>query len=138
MKYLILYFVLIIIAVSCKNKVIPESNAEVLRPVLNQLEAYNDRDITEFAKWFATDVELIQLQTDETFCRGREQLIQIYGEMFEKSPDLNCEIVNRIICGNIVIDEEEVTGIRNGEFVHATAIYEVKDGFIQRAWFVKE
>ncbi len=138
MKNYIIFLSLIMLAVSCKNEVMPESNADILEPVLKQLEAYNNRDIDEFAKWFDEDVELIQLKSNETFCSGRQQLIQIYGDMFEKSPELNCEIVNRIVCGNIVIDEEEVTGIRGGEFVHATAIYEIKDGLIRRAWFVRE
>lgn len=134
----IIFSILLLLLISCKNEIMTETKGEILKPVLKQLEAYNNRDIEEFAKWFDEDVELIQLKSNETFCNGRQQLIQIYGDMFEKSPELNCEIVNRIVCGNIVIDEEEVTGIRNGEFVHATAIYEVKDGLIRRAWFVRE
>jgi hypothetical protein len=138
MKKMIIIFGFLLVFVACKNEIKPETDADNLKPVLKQLEAYNNRDIDEFAKWFSEDVELITLKTNEVFCHGREQLVKLYGDMFSKSPDLHCEIVNRITCGNIIIDEEEVTGIRGGEFVHATAIYEVEEGIIVRAWFTKE
>lgn len=124
--------------ISCNDDVEVVSEGDVVKPVQAQLDAYNNRDVEEFSKWFAEDVELRRLQSDEVFCTSREQLVQIYGDMFKNSPELHCELVNRIICGEVVIDEEQVTGIRGGEHVHATAIYEVKNGLIQRAWFVKE
>jgi len=51
---------------------------------------------------------------------------------------LHCKLVKRIICGNIAIDEEHVTGQVPGKITHATAIYEVNDaGLIKKAWFVR-
>lgn len=136
MKKLLLTLFSVIFLFSCENEVEVTTQGETVKPAQGQLDAYNNRDVEEFAKWYAEDVILMRLQSGEVFCRGREQLKQIYSDMFDKSPDLNCELVNRIVCGEIVIDEEQVTGIRGEEHVHATAIYEIKNGLIQRAWFV--
>jgi hypothetical protein len=45
--------------------------------------------------------------------------------------------VNRICHDRFVVDQEEVTGIPGFEVVRAVAIYEVVDGLIERAWFLK-
>ncbi|MFM7157731.1 MAG: nuclear transport factor 2 family protein [Bacteroidota bacterium] len=103
-----------------------------------QLAAYNARDIDSFLACYADDVELCHLTTGEVFCKGTFEMRAIYGAMFNRCPDLHCTLVKRIVCGNIAIDEEHVTGQMPGKVVHATAIYEVNDaGLIIKAWFVR-
>lgn len=109
---------------------------KVAYPVKKQLEAYNNRNLSDFVSCFADDVKLYRLQTGELFCDGRDNFIALYGDMFSKSPNLHCEVVKRITCGNFVIDEEIVNGLRGNDNVHATAIYEVKDSVIIKAWFI--
>jgi hypothetical protein len=46
-------------------------------------------------------------------------------------------ITHRTVYGNMVIDDEALTGILPGRDVYATAIYEVVDGLINQVWFVK-
>ena len=58
-----------------------------------------------------------------------------YDTMFKSVPDLNAEIVNRIVLGNKVIDKEKVT--INGNIFYAIAIYEVKDGLISKVTFIQ-
>ena len=58
-----------------------------------------------------------------------------YGEFFESTPDLHCEIKNRIVIGNKVIDEEFVTA--NGSSFGAIAIYEVENGKIAKVTFLR-
>jgi len=111
---------------------LPESAAQ------RQLEAYNARDINAFCEAYTSDVELINLLTGEVFCSGIDQMRQRYGEQFERCTELHCEVSKRIVCGNVVIDEEQVSGLVEGQSVHATAIYEVREGFIARGWFVRE
>jgi hypothetical protein len=48
---------------------------------------------------------------------------------------LNCEIKNRIIIGNKVIDEEYITA--NGQNFSAVAIYEVQNGKIAKVTFIQ-
>ena len=101
-----------------------------------QLDAYNARDIEAFAAVYAADVELFTLGSDAPFCSGAEQLRERYGPMFARCENLRCRLVTRIVCGNVAIDEERVTGLADGE-VHAVAMYEVIGGLIHRAWFVR-
>ncbi|MBS1538170.1 MAG: nuclear transport factor 2 family protein [Bacteroidetes bacterium] len=110
----------------------PESAAQ------RQLDAYNARDITAFCAAYTSDVELINLLTGEVFCSGIEQMRQRYGRQFEQCSELHCKLTKRIVCGNVVIDEEQVSGLVAGQLVHATAIYEIQEGFIARGWFVRE
>jgi len=56
--------------------------------------------------------------------------------MFSKLPDLHAHVPRRTVMGNYVIDEEIVTGLRDGRTLKATAIYEVGDGLISRVWFI--
>jgi len=103
-----------------------------------QLDAYNRRSIDDFCQWYAKDVQLIELETGEVFCEGKQAMRERYSPMFEKHINLYCKLVNRIVCGNFTFDEEMVSGIHPERIVHAVAVYEVLGGLIKRAWFVRE
>lgn len=102
--------------------------------VQQQLDAYNARDIEGFLATYLKDVKLYnfpyQLRTD-----GLEALRKGYTNFFESASDLHCEIKNRMVIGNIVIDEELVTA--NGNTFRAVAIYEVTDGRIAKVTFLR-
>ncbi|WP_299224555.1 nuclear transport factor 2 family protein [uncultured Psychroserpens sp.] len=102
--------------------------------VQKQLNAYNARNIDAFMATYATDVKLYnypnQLRTD-----GYEQMRKSYSEWFKNAPDLNAYIKKRIVIGNKVIDEEQVTA--NGQIFHAVAIYEVENGKIKKVTFIQ-
>lgn len=107
-------------------------------PAEMQLVAYNNRDIESFKNYFSDDIQLIRLETGEVFVDSKQKFIETYTGLFESRPNLHCRLIKRIVCGNYVFDEEIVSGLsQDGEDVHATAIYEIKDGLIVRAWFVK-
>lgn len=102
-----------------------------------QLDAYNGHDISAFAEVYADDIQLIDLPSGTPFCVGRSSLIERYGALFANHPDLHCTLVSRIVAPPYVIDEEHVRGISE-HIIHAVATYEVHDGKIQRAWFLRE
>jgi hypothetical protein len=58
--------------------------------------------------------------------------------MFERTPDLHCELVNRIVLGNTVIDQERVTGFPGGNVIEAVAIYKVENGKIAKVYFIRK
>ncbi len=58
-----------------------------------------------------------------------------YATFFESTPDLNCKVLNRIVIGNKVIDEEYITA--NGDNFSAVAIYEVENGKITKVTFIR-
>jgi len=63
---------------------------------------------------------------------------EIYGSMFENTPKLHCELKNRIVLGNTVIDEERVTGFGEGRIIEAVAIYKIKNGKIAQVFFIRK
>ncbi len=109
-------------------------NEDAVVIVDKQLEVYNARDIDGFVATYAETIETYDFPL-KLRSKGREQLRQGYKGFFESTPDLNCTITQRIVLGNIVIDEEFLT-IR-GNNVNAVAIYEVKDGKIAKVTFVR-
>jgi len=108
------------------------SNPESI--VNKQLKAYNERNIDEFVKTYASDVKLHTFPNDVT-TEGHAAIRNQYDSFFKSVPDLNVEIVNRIVLGNKVIDKEKV--IFNAQIIYAIAIYEVKDGLISKVTFVQ-
>lgn len=102
--------------------------------VNNQLEKYNERDIKAFANTYSKNVKLYTFPSKLTM-DGRSALKKGYESFFKNTPDLNAEIVNRIILGNMVIDKEKVT--MNGETHYAIAIYEIENGLITKVTFIQ-
>ncbi|MAT89269.1 MAG: steroid delta-isomerase [Flavobacteriaceae bacterium] len=99
-----------------------------------QLDAYNARNIDAFVNTYSQDVQLFNFPHTST-AQGHEQLRKNYADFFAQTPDLHCEIKNRIVIGNVVIDEEYIT--MNGTYFSAIAIYEVENGVIQRVTFLR-
>lgn len=102
--------------------------------VKKQLDAYNARDIDAFADTYSEDIKLYQYPNKQT-SEGQDALREGYKGFFERTPDLNCEIKNRITIGNKVIDEEYLTV--NGTNFGAVAIYEVENEKISKVTFVQ-
>jgi imidazolonepropionase-like amidohydrolase len=104
--------------------------------VQRQLEAYNAHDIEAFLATYAEDVEIFSLPNSETpDTTGLAAMRQIYGEMFAGLPDLNCQVVDRVVEGSYVIDQELCIVSAGEPRMRATAIYQVENGLIRRVWF---
>jgi len=101
-----------------------------------QLDAYNAHDIQAFAACYHPEVEVFDLGGDLRF-RGRDRLIETYGPIFEARPQLHAELVGRLVVGDTAVDQERVTGLVDGEVVHAIAIYKVREALIAQVWFVR-
>ncbi|TMM53740.1 steroid delta-isomerase [Maribacter algarum] len=102
--------------------------------VQKQLDEYNTRDIDGFLQTYTEDVELFNFP-EQKRSKGQEEMRKGYAGFFESTPDLHCEIKNRITIRNIVIDEEYITA--NGNNFSAVAIYEVENGKISKVTFVR-
>ncbi|WP_172276754.1 amidohydrolase family protein [Chryseobacterium sp. LAM-KRS1] len=103
--------------------------------VQQQVNGYNARNIDAFLEPYADDVELYTFP-DKLISKGKDAMRKTYSAMFDKLPDLHCEITNRLIKGNFVVDKESVSGIRKNGKVEATAIYEIKDNKISKVFFL--
>ncbi|MEW2922439.1 nuclear transport factor 2 family protein [Muricauda sp. ANG21] len=109
----------------------PTNDSEAV--VQKQLEAYNTRDIDAFMDTYSENIKLYNFP-NKLHIEGKSKMREHYKTFFENTPDLYCEIKNRIVIGNKVIDEEYVTV--NGSKISAVAVYEVQNGEIVKVTFI--
>jgi imidazolonepropionase-like amidohydrolase len=100
-----------------------------------QLNAYNLRDIDAFLEPYADSVEIYNFG-GKVMMKGKEAMRKSYSEMFKNTPDLHCRLVNRIVEGNTVIDQESVTGWGDKP-AKAIAIYTIEKGKIAKVHFIQ-
>ncbi|WP_299214471.1 amidohydrolase family protein [uncultured Dokdonia sp.] len=103
--------------------------------VQRQVNAYNARNIEAFLDTYAETIEIFNFP-NESMLKGKEQLKDSFSKMFENTPNLYCEIKNRMILGNKVIDKEYVRF--GNSYSNVIAIYEIKEGKIAKVTFVRE
>lgn len=115
-----------------KTDLLPQT-PEVLAQ--RQLNAYNARNLDAFLGCYHDSVQIYRFP-EVLLSEGKEAMAKSYGPMFENTPMLHCELLNRTIIGDKVIDEESVNfgGDRN---LHALAIYEFQDGLIKKVTFIQ-
>ena len=100
-----------------------------------QLNAYNGHNLEAFLAPYAEDVKIYTFPNKLNF-EGKETMRKNY-QFIEKNPDLHCELVNRIVEGNTVIDHENVTVSKDRPPFKAIAIYKIKDGKIAEVYFIQ-
>lgn len=101
--------------------------------VQRQVEAYNARDLEAFMATFSEDV-VINYFPEKTRYKDKAAMRERFVKYFANTPDLHCEIKNRITISNKVIDEEYI--LANGKYRSAVAVYEVEDGLIKKVTFI--
>jgi len=102
--------------------------------VQDQLDKYNARDIDAFMGTYTEDIQLYNYPF-QLMATGQKAMRFNYDGFFKNTPDLHAKIEARIVIGNKVIDKELVT--MNGSTFNAIAIYEVKDGKINKVTFIQ-
>jgi imidazolonepropionase-like amidohydrolase len=102
--------------------------------VQQQLNAYNVRDMEGFLAPYSDSVALYTGE-GKLFCKGKEQLRKQYSGFFAKSEGLHCQILNRMVQGNTVIDQEHVT-ITGRKPFGGIAVYKIEHGKISTVHFI--
>jgi hypothetical protein len=100
-----------------------------------QLDAYNARNIDLFLLPYSDSVEVYEFG-GKLLMKGKEQMRKGYADMFKKITNLHCKLVNRMVQGNVVIDQESVTGFGPQPF-RAIAVYTIEKGKIQKVHFIQ-
>ncbi|MFT3824699.1 MAG: amidohydrolase family protein [Chitinophagaceae bacterium] len=99
-----------------------------------QLNAYNAHDIDAFLAPYSDSVELYDLYSGKLIMKGKEDMRKQYSGMFNTVKELHCQVVNRIVQGNTVIDHERVTGFGDKP-LEGVAIYKIEKGKIAKVYF---
>jgi hypothetical protein len=115
---------------NAQSKTVPEQLAQ------QQLDAYNARDVEAFLKPYADTVAIYSLPEHKLIAKGKEQMRTIYANMFKKQTNLHCDLRNRIVQDNVVIDHEHITGSRPEPF-DAVAVYYIAGDKIAKVYFFR-
>ncbi|MCG2462173.1 amidohydrolase family protein [Flavobacteriaceae bacterium F89] len=113
------------------NTLIKDSPTDLAQ---RQLNAYNFRSIDAFLEPYAEDVEVYSFP-NKLLYKGKETMRKQYSDMFENTPNLHCELKERIVQGNIVIDKERVR-IGN-KIIEAVALYHIENNKIKKVYFIQ-
>jgi hypothetical protein len=101
--------------------------------VQRQLEAYNKRDLTVFLENFADDVQVFRLPLLEPSLSGKSQMAEFYANQRFNCPNLQAEILNRIVLGNKVFDHERISGVQDEPF-EMVVVFEIQNNLIQNVF----
>ncbi len=127
MVYLISTFLFIIMQIT------PE------QVVQKQLDTYNNRDIKGFMSVMSQDISLYNLGDQKPIASGYEQVKGIYTNLFEQSPQLKSELLNRMVMGSKVIDHESITGrMGSEEVIELIVVYEVRESLISKITVIRK
>jgi len=106
------------------------SNADI---VDLQLEAYNNLDVEKLLETYSTEIEFREFGSNQLILKGHDEIRKHHlEELF--SDNLHAEISNRISIGNLIIDHEIVTGLKEGYATDTICIYQLCDGLIEKIW----
>jgi hypothetical protein len=111
-----------------------ENTTKLSLIVQKQLDAYNAKDLDAFMAIYTESVKLYNYP-NELLSEGKDQMRKDYIAWFQRTPDLKASVKKRIVIGNKVIDEEQVTA--NGKIFNTVAIYEVENGRIRKVTFIQ-
>ncbi|GAB3818894.1 nuclear transport factor 2 family protein [Pontibacter rugosus] len=134
MRFILSTALLALVALSAYAQA-PAKPSEMEAPASLQLKGYNSRDIETFVKAYSDTVKVYNSPGQLSY-KGKDELRKRYSSMFAQTPDLHCELVNRIVSGNVVIDHERVQFSKDRPRKEAIAVYRIKNGEIYEVTFI--
>lgn len=106
--------------------------------VQKQLDSYNNRDIEGFLDTFSDDIQIFNLFEGKLVVDGLDACRSLYQNLFDNSPNLHSELLNRMAFDNVVIDHERITGrLGNPEAIELAMVYEVAVGKIYKCTLLR-
>ncbi len=83
--------------------------SETTGVVDRQIAAFRDRDLERFLGFYAAGVKVRDFDGN-VLMDGLEAMRGQYGPLFRDSPELRVEIPRRMVAGEYVVDEEDISG----------------------------
>ncbi len=104
-----------------------------------QLDAYNSRNITDFANTYHDSVE-VYMFPNKLMYKGKDILIKEYSRMFDSLKKLHAKSLKRIVLKNKVVDHEEASFYQKkikkpDDVMYVVVVYEIEDNLIKRVLF---
>jgi imidazolonepropionase-like amidohydrolase len=120
-----------------KGKIFIPDSLVINTPVMlvqQQLNAYNAHDLEAFLAPYAENVEIYST-SGKLIMKGKTEMRKQYI-FITQSPNLYCRVINRIVSGNTVIDNEEIWLSPKPVNLHyGAAIYVIEKGKINKVYF---
>lgn len=113
-----------------------QTGSEAARLAQLQLDAYNAKDIDAFLAPYSDSVKVFS-HPNQLILQGKEAMRERYIGRFANAPDLHCTLINRMVLGNVVIDQEDVIMDKNKPSSKVIAMYKIADGKIQEVYFIR-
>ncbi len=104
--------------------------------IQSQLDAYNARDIDTFMSFWADDAQVFEHPS--TLLADGAAAIRARHVLRFQEPNLFAKLIQRIVVGNNVVDQELVTRTfpEGTGTIEVIAIYELAGDKIAKAWFI--
>lgn len=103
--------------------------------IQQQLDAYNDRDLSRFLACF--DINVQKHPSGELLFSGKEAMGEFYRDHRFSHPELHARLESRMCLGNKVIDQETIFGIPESP-KQAIVMFQVEQALISQVWFIEE
>jgi imidazolonepropionase-like amidohydrolase len=110
-----------------------QSTPEML--VQQQVNGYNLRNIDAFLTPYSDSVVIYDIN-GKVLMKGKQEIREEYAKYFNKTPELHCQIVNRMVMGNTVVDQEKLTSA-NRKPSEGIAVYKIEAGKIITVHFIE-
>ena len=112
--------------------------SEATDVVDRQIAAFRDRDLERFLGFYAAGVKVRDFD-GHVLMDGLEAMRGQYGPLFRDSPQLRVQVPRRMVAGEYVVDEEDISGFVLAGFptaMQAVVVYRVRDGLIHDVVFL--
>jgi len=104
--------------------------------IQKQFEGFVERDLKKFLSCYKKDVGLYHFPENEPFLKGMAAMEANYKDVFDNSPNLNAQLISRMIFKNKVIDREIITNRKEVKYREIVVIYEIEDGLISTVRYI--
>ena len=126
------------VVLACRSSTTAErAVSEAERVVDGMVASYNRHDADATTEAYAADARFYRFP-DELFIEGSDSVRSRFQRAFSTEPAVHVAVSPRVVHGRFVVDNEIITGRKDGKTVNAVWIYEVKNGKIAQAWVLPE
>ena len=105
-------------------------------PVALQIEKWNAKDLPRLLATYDEGATVVVLATGERLASGEEALRDRFERIFESSPHLRTEVLQRMSLGPWVAYRERTVSGPDDRKTDGIAVYEVRDGLVRRVWLL--